>query len=119
MSGAIIGKGVAMVAGNWIPWAAGAAALVALYAGWAYHERSIGAANLEAKNAKAIAAVRESDAKLSESLLVKLQAQKTALERVAANAGAKIDLAPVVEGTPAEQEAAAAVRCMLDKTLCF
>jgi hypothetical protein len=119
MTGPIIAKGVGLVAGNWLPWAIGAAAVIAAVAAWTYHERAIGAAELEAKNVKAIAAVRESDAKLSESLLIKLQAENTELRRVTTAAGARIDLLPVVEGSPAEQEAAAAVRCMLDKTLCF
>lgn len=101
----------------------GIVALIALliggYEGWAYHERSLGAAELAAKNAQAIIKQKEAAAKLSASLLVKLQAEKTALQSVAEKAGAKIDLEPVVEGSPAEQDAAAAVRCMLDKTLCF
>lgn len=118
----LIAKGVGLVAGNWLPWALGAALAASLVGGyfmWQSHQRAIGAADLKARNAKAIAAVRESDAKLSAALLVKLQAEKAALEKVATAAGARIDLLPVVPGTPAEQEAAAAVRCMLDKTLCF
>lgn len=89
------------------------------YQAWAYHERAIGAANLEAANAKAVVAQQARDAKLSTALLIKLQEEKTALEKIAAAAGAKIDLQPVEPGSAAEQAAAQAVRCMLDETLCF
>jgi|GEM_PF-5567442 len=106
-----------------LPWKIGASIglLIALWGGyeaWAYHERSLGAANLAAKNAQAIAKQQAEDAALNRKLAIALQARVTQLEAVATAAGQKIDQDPVEPGSQADVDAAAAVRCMLDKTLC-
>lgn len=102
-----------------LPWKIGGIVFLALaafgsYQGWAYHERTLGAAKVEAANAKAIVKQQEKDAKQSTALLVQLQAKVTALSDIAAKAGQKIDLEPVLPGSPQEQDAAEAIRAMLD-----
>lgn len=101
-----------------LPWKIGAAvglllALVGGYEAWAWHERTLGAADLAAANAKAIVVQQAADAKTSAALLVKLQAQNTQLQAIATAAGQKIALDPVVPGSQAEQDAAEAIRAML------
>lgn len=106
-----------------LPWKIGGIVFLALaafggYQGWAYHERTLGAAKVEAEDARAVAAKAKADAALSAKLAVTLQANLTKTQ-AAANAGnAKIELEPVEPGSQAEIDAAEAVRCMLDKTLC-
>ena len=106
-----------------MPWkiGAGIGLLLALWGGyeaWAYHEQSLGEAKLAAKNAQAIAKQQAEDAALNRKLAIQLQAQLAKTQAIAAAAGQKIDQDPVEEGSPAEVDAAEAVRCMLDKTLC-
>lgn len=101
-----------------LPWKIGAAVGLALalwggYEAFVYHERSLGAAKLEAANAKAIVAQQAKDAKQSAALLVVLQARNTQLEAIATKAGAQIALEPVLPGSPQEQDAAEAIRAML------
>lgn len=101
-----------------LPWKLGAVAALLLslfggYEAWAYHERSLGAAKLEAANQKAIVDQQAKDAKQSAALLVQLQAKVTALSDIATKAGQKIDLEPVLPGSPQEQDAAEAIRAML------
>lgn len=90
-----------------------------LYFGWQHHQREIGAAKVEASNAKAIAAQNAKDAKLKEALAIKLQARVKQLEDVTVAAGQKIDEIPIEPGSEVDNAAAEAVRCMLDETLCF
>lgn len=91
---------------------------VLIVAGWAYHERELGAAKVEASNFAALAAQNLKDAATNQKLAVELQAKVTQLEAIAAAGGAKIDLLPIEPGSPADEAAAAAVRCMLDEKLC-
>lgn len=101
-----------------LPWKIGGAigllvVIGGFVTGFIYHERSLGAAELEAANAKAIVAQQAKDAKQSAALLVQLQAKVTALSDIASKAGQKIDLEPVQPGSPQEQDAAEAIRAML------
>lgn len=101
-----------------LPWKIGGIVFLALtvfgsYQAWAYHERSLGAAKVEAANQRAIVTQQAKDAKQSAALLVQLQAKVTALSEIAAKAGQKIDLEPVLPGSPQEQDAAEAIRAML------
>ncbi len=101
-----------------LPWKIGGIVAIGLalfggYEGWAYHERTLGAAKLEAANQKAIVAQQAKDAKLSTALLVKLQAENTQLQAIATKGIGKIDLEPVQPGSPQEQDAAEAIRSML------
>lgn len=101
---------------SWVPLALGAllaAGLVGAYFAWQDHERTLGAAKVEAADAKAVAAQATKDAKLSAALAVKLQGQVSQLQTIAAAGGQRIDLEPMQPGSAAEIDAAKAVRCML------
>lgn len=101
-----------------LPYIIGAALIFGGYEAWAYHERSLGAAKVEASNFAALAAQNLKDAATNQKLAVALQAKITQLEAIAAAGGAKIDLLPIEPGSPADEAAAATVRCMLDASLC-
>lgn len=101
-----------------LPWKLAGIGLIALsvfgaYEGWAYHERTLGAANLAAANAQKIIDQQAKDAKQSAALLVQLQAKVTALSDIATKAGQKIDLEPPAPGSQQETDAAEAIRAML------
>lgn len=101
-----------------LPWKIGGIVVLAVgifggYQGWAYHERTLGAAQVEAANQKAIVAQQAKDAKASAALLVQLQAKVTALSDIAAKAGQKIDLEPPAPGSQQKTDAAEAIRAML------
>lgn len=106
------------------PWVAPAAiglllaTLVGGYFVWRAQERAIGAERVIAADQKALAEQSKKDAALNQQLAVKLQVKVTQLESVAIAAGRKIALDPVAPGGQAEIDAAAAVRCMLDASLC-
>jgi len=100
------------------PYAVGLLLITGLYFGWQYHERALGAAQVEASNMAALAQQNLKDAALNKALAVKLQARVTQLEAAAQNANQKIDLDPVEPGSQADDDAAAAVNCMLDATTC-
>lgn len=100
------------------PYAVGLLLIFGAYEAWAYHQRELGAAQVEASNMAAIAQQNLKDAVLNKQLAVKLQARVTQLESVAQAAGQAIDLQPVDPGTPADDAAAAAVNCMLDENQC-
>jgi uncharacterized iron-regulated protein len=101
-----------------IPYIVGLLLITGVYAGWAYHERELGAAKVEASNMAAIALQNQKDAALNKALAVKLQVRITQLESIAQAAGQKIDQEPIDPGSPADADAAAAVNCMLDQTQC-
>lgn len=112
-----------MLAAIPIAWKIGAASLLVVllagcYAAWTYHQRAIGAERVIAADQKAIADQAKIDARLNEKIAVQLQARVTSLESIADAAGRKISAAPVVPGSQAEIDAAAAVRCLLDASLC-
>ncbi len=106
-----------------LPWKIGGIAFVLLvlagaYFGWQAHERLLGAAAVELADAKAVAAQAVRDREAAAKLLVTLQANLTRMQAIASAGNAKIDLEPVVPGSPAEIDAAAAIRCLLQKTDC-
>ena len=63
---------------RFLPYIIGAAALVAVYFGWQYHQREIGRQEIIAKDAKELAAQKERDAKLSADLVDELRAKLNA-----------------------------------------
>jgi hypothetical protein len=88
------------------------------YFAWASHERKLGAAEVEASNAEAIAMQNLKDAALNKKLAIALQVKVDQLEAIARKAGVSIDLQPVDPGSPADEMAAAAVNCMLEPSTC-
>lgn len=97
-----------------IPYIVGLLLVTGVYFGWQYHERELGAAQVEASNMAAIAMQNQKDAALNKALAVKLQARVSQLESVAQAAGTKIDQEPIDPGSPADADAAAAVNQMLE-----
>ncbi len=96
-----------------LPYVLGLLLVGGLYFGWAYHERKLGAAEIEKSNAEAIAAQNMKDAVLNKQLAIKLQARVTQLEEIARRGNQSIDAAPVDPGSAADEAAAAAVNEML------
>lgn len=97
-----------------LPWKIGAAiglvvALAGAYFGWAYHERSLGAAKVIAADQKAIDQRAAKDKVLSDKDLLKLKAATGAIDSVAEPAKDKI-----ATDTPeqADKDAACAIRKM-------
>lgn len=105
----------------WVPLAVGAVLLAGAVGGyfeWRAHQRALGAALVEASDAKAVAAQAVADKAAATKLLITLQANLTKMQATTAAGTAKIDLEPVVPGSPAEADAAATIRCLLQKTDC-
>ncbi len=103
-----------------LPWKIAGIAFVVLvlagaYFGWQAHERALGAAAVELADAKAVAAQAVKDKAEATKLLVTLQANLTKMQATTNAGNAKIDLEPVVPGSAAEADAAAAIRCLLQK----
>lgn len=101
-----------------LPYVVGLLLVTGVYFGWQYHERALGAAQVEASNMAAIAQQNLKDAVLNKNLAVKLQARVSQLEAAAQAGNQAIDMAPVDPGSPADEAAAAAVNCMLDPATC-
>ena len=86
---------------SWVPLALGGllvAGLVAGYFGWQHHERALGAALVEAADAKAVAEQREKDARLSAELVARQAAELDALRNRAATIITRIERVPVTTG---------------------
>lgn len=101
-----------------LPYIIAAVVAFGLYEGWAYHERTLGAAEVNTSNLEALAAQNLKDAATNKKIAIELQAKLTKLQSVAQAAGTKIDADPVEPGSQADIDAAAAVNCMLDETTC-
>lgn len=101
-----------------LPYVVGLLLVTGVYFGWQYHERKLGAAEVEASNMAAIAQQNLKDAVLNKNLAIKLQARVTQLEEIARQGNQNIDAAPVDPGSPADEAAAAAVNCMLSPETC-
>lgn len=74
--------------------------LVGAYAAWAAHQRALGAAAIEVADAKAIAAQKEKDAKLSADLVAAREARIRQLEADAQQPRAAVQRAPVTYACP-------------------
>lgn len=103
-----------------LPWKIGGMVFLALaafgaYEGWAYHERSLGAAGVTAADKKELDAQQGKDDILSTKEVEATRAKTNALDAVAKPAEDKIKA-----DTPdqADADAAKAVACMLDKSKC-